>query len=199
MSTEKIEVDVSSSHRLLHPMHTVLVSCVGNDGKPDIITLAWAMPTSIDPPMVAISIAPRRHSHRLIEETREFVVNIPTMDILNETLFCGRVSGRKHDKFEEADLTPLPAKRVKPPAIKECVAHLECKVSNQFATGDHTVFVGEIVEAYADKDAFATEYKLAKARMIFHVGGNKFTTLKAKVSRPRLRIKRLKTDSSRRT
>jgi flavin reductase (DIM6/NTAB) family NADH-FMN oxidoreductase RutF len=73
----------SVQRRLLHPMHTVLVSCVGKAGKPNIITLAWAMPTSISPPMVAISTAPRRHSHALIKETKKFVVNIPTIDMLD--------------------------------------------------------------------------------------------------------------------
>ena len=86
MESEKTEISLSSSHRLLHPMHTVLVSCVGENGKPNIITLAWAMPTSINPPLVAISIAPKRHSHTLIEETKEFVVNVPTMKILRNTV-----------------------------------------------------------------------------------------------------------------
>ena len=127
---EEANVNPSSAYRLLHPMHTVLVSCVGKDGKPNIITLAWAIPTSINPPLVAVSIAPKRHSHILIEETKEFVINIPTVKILKETLFCGRVSGRGHDKFKEAGFTPLPAKKVKPPIIKECVAHLECKLQS---------------------------------------------------------------------
>jgi len=74
---EKVNVAIKSAYRLLHPMHTVLVSCVGKTGKPNIITLAWAMPTSIDPPLVAIGISPRRHSYALIEKTQEFVVNIP--------------------------------------------------------------------------------------------------------------------------
>lgn len=183
--SEKTKDNVSSSSfsKLIHPMHTVLVSCVSKSGKPNIITLAWAMPTSINPPLVAISVAPRRHSHKLIEETKEFVVNIPTIDILKETLFCGRVSGRDHDKFKESGLTPLPAKKVKPPAIKECVAHLECKLLSQHTTGDHTIFVGEIVEAYANKDAFKHKYKLKNAKMLFHLGGNQFATLKPKILR----------------
>jgi len=187
--SEKTKGDISpsSASRLLHPMHTVLVSCVGKSGKPNIITLAWAMPTSINPPLVAISIAPRRHSHGLIEETKEFVVNIPTIDILKETLFCGRVSGKDHDKFKESGLTPLPAKKVKPPAIKECVAHLECKLHSQFTTGDHTIFVGEIVEAYADTDIFTETYNLKKAKMVFHLGGNEFATLNSKVLMPTLK------------
>jgi flavin reductase (DIM6/NTAB) family NADH-FMN oxidoreductase RutF len=183
---EKVNVSPSSAYRLLHPMHTVLVSCVGKTEKPNIITLAWAMPTSSNPPLVAISIAPRRHSHTLIEETKEFVVNIPTMNILKETLFCGRMSGKNHDKFKEASLTPLPARKVKPPIIKECIAHLECKLHNQFTTGDHTIFVGEIVEAYVDKQAFTDKYNLKNARMIFHLGGDEFATLGTKVFKPKL-------------
>jgi flavin reductase (DIM6/NTAB) family NADH-FMN oxidoreductase RutF len=183
---EKVNVNPSFAYRLLHPMHTVLVSCIGKTGKPNIITLAWAMPTSINPPLVAVSIAPKRYSHALIEETKEFVVNIPTMDILNETLFCGRTSGRDHNKFKETGLTPFPSRKVKPPIIKECVAHLECKLHSRLTTGDHTIFVGEIIEAYADKEAFTDGYNLEKARMIFHLGGNNFATLDPKVFTPKL-------------
>jgi flavin reductase (DIM6/NTAB) family NADH-FMN oxidoreductase RutF len=183
---EKVNVNLSTASRLLHPMHTVLVSCIGKTGKPNIVTLAWAMPTSINPPLVAISIAPQRYSHSLIEETREFVVNIPTMEILKETLFCGRRSGRNYDKFKETGLTPQPARRVKPPIIKECIAHLECKLHSQFTTGDHTIFVGEIVEAYAEKEAFTDVYNLEKAEMIFHIGGDEFATLKPKVFKPKI-------------
>jgi flavin reductase (DIM6/NTAB) family NADH-FMN oxidoreductase RutF len=171
---------------LLHPMHTVLVTCKGKTGKPNIITLAWAMPTSMNPPLVAISIAPRRHSHALIEESKEFVVNIPTMDIVDRTLFCGRKSGRGHDKFKETGLTRARAKKLKTPIIEECVAHLECRLHSQHATGDHTIFVGQIVEAYADKTAFQDGYDLKKAKMIFHLGGNKFATLNPKVTEPKL-------------
>jgi len=196
---EKANVSLSSACRLLHPMHTVLVSCVGKRGKPNIITLAWAMPTSIDPPLVAVSIRPERYSYALIEKRKEFVVNIPTMEILKETLFCGRRSGRDYDKFKETGLTPLPARKVKPPIIKECVAHLECKLHSQFITGDHTIFVGEIIEAYADKEAFTDKYNLEKARMIFHIGGDDFAALKPEVFKPRLpRIRKTKTGSSRR-
>ena len=186
MNYEKVEVSVSSSYRLLHPMHTVLVSCVGKRGRPNIITLAWAMPTSINPQLVAASIRPERHSFALIEETKEFVVNIPTIDILKETLFCGRRSGKDYDKFKETNLTPLPARKVKPPIIKECVAHLECKLHSQFTTGDHTIFVGEIVEAYANQEAFTDKYNLKNARMIFHLGGNEFVTLGSRVFKPKL-------------
>jgi flavin reductase (DIM6/NTAB) family NADH-FMN oxidoreductase RutF len=177
----KTNVTISLAYRLLHPMHTILVSCVGKAGKPNITTLAWAMPTSINPPLLAISLAPTRHSHSLIEESGEFIVNIPTLDILQAVYACGSLTGRSFDKFKKTNLTPMLAKKVKAPAIRECIGHLECEVKDKFATGDHTIFVGKIIEAYADMGVFTESYDLKKARMLFHAGGNNFALLDPKL------------------
>ncbi len=178
----KIQVNISQAYRLLHPMHTVLVSAVGNSGKPNITTLAWAMPTSINPPLVAISIAPGRHSHSLIEESGEFIVNIPTLETLQAVYTCGSLSGRSFDKFKKCNLTQMPAKKVKAPAIRECVAHLECEVDGQMTTGDHTIFAGKILEAYADQGAFTEAgYDLKRTHMLYHLGGNNFSVLDPKI------------------
>ena len=172
------------AHQLLHPRHTVLVTCVDKFGRANIITLAWSMPTSINPPMVVISVAPKRLSHRMIKETGEFVVNVPTMEIAKQSLFCGRVSGAKHDKFKETGLTALPARKVKSPIIKECVAHLECELAQTIATGDHTLFIGKVLAAYVNEGVFYRKFKVKKIKPIFHVGGDDFVTLSPKVVTP---------------
>jgi flavin reductase (DIM6/NTAB) family NADH-FMN oxidoreductase RutF len=165
-------------------MHTALVSCLGKAGKPNITTMAWAMPTSINPPLIAVSLAQSRHSHSLIEESGEFIVNIPTLEILQAVVACGSFTGRSFDKFKKANLTQMPAKKVKAPAIRECIAHLECQVKNQITTGDHTIFVGEIIEAYADMGVFTESYDPKKARMLYHAGGNNFLVLEPKIYKP---------------
>jgi len=142
------------------------------------------MPVSHEPPMVAISIAPRRLSHRIIQETGEFVVNVPTMDIVKETLFCGRVSGRTHDKFKEAPLTSAPSKKVQAPIIKECAAHLECKLQKKVTTGDHTVFIGRVVASYVNEGIYDNGFKIDRMKPIFHIGGDNFATLTDKVVSP---------------
>ncbi|HKZ88261.1 MAG TPA: flavin reductase family protein [Candidatus Bathyarchaeia archaeon] len=180
----KLEVNSAYVYRLLHPMHTVLVSCVGKTGKPNITTLAWAMPTSHDPPLIAISISPKRHSHKLIQESEEFTVNIPTLEKLQEVYACGSLTGRSYDKFKKTGLTPIPGRKIKAPAIRECIAHLECKLENQTPTGDHTIFVGRIIEAYADIGAFTESYDLKKARLLFHIGGNNFAVLDPRIYKP---------------
>jgi len=180
----KSNININSSTRLLHPMHTVLVSCVGKSGKPNITTMAWAMPTSHQPPLIAISLAPNRHSHSLIAESGEFIINIPTLEQLQAVLACGAFSGRSFDKFKKANFTLMQAKKVKAPAIRECIAHLECTVEGQFTTGDHTVFIGKIVEAYADQGVFTETYDLKKVRMLYHLGGNNFAVLDPKIYKP---------------
>ncbi len=134
--------------------------------------------------MLILGIGPKRYSHELIEETEEFVVNVPTMEILRETLFCGRRTGREYDKFKETGLTPLPAKTVKPAIIKECVSHLECRLHQQIIIGDHTLFVGEVLAAYADKEAFDERYDLQKVKLIYHMGGDDFLTISPEIVTP---------------
>lgn len=180
---QKIDVSKSAT-RLLHPRHVVIATCVDKAGKPNAITLAWTMPVSNDPPIVAISVSPLRYSHRLISECGEFVLNVPTMDLIKQTLFCGRRSGLEFDKFKETGLTPLPAKKVKPPFIKECIAYLECKVRNQIEAGDHTLFIGDVVAAYANRNVFREVFDIRKAKPIYHIGEDSFVTVTNEVVIP---------------
>ena len=186
MEVKKVNVDLTQAYRLLHPEHTILLSCIDKRGKANIITLAWCMPVSVEPPMLALSIRPTRHSYKMIKQTKEFVINVPTISIIKETLFCGRRSGKQHDKFKETSLTPSPAKMVKPPIIKECVAHLECKLHRKITAGDHTIVVGEILTAYVNEGIFDKIYDLNKVKPIYHMGGDDFATLAPKIVSPQL-------------
>ena len=175
----KIDVGVDLASRLFAPRLTVLATSVDKMGKPNIITLSWAMPISFDPPLVAISVGTRRYSHELIEGCKEFVVNIPPHAILKKVQLCGSRSGRAADKFAEAGLTSIASKRVRPPRIKECIAHLECKLVGRLQTGDHTIFVGKVVAASVDEGAFDSEEDVMNLELfkpIFHLGGDFFST-----------------------
>ncbi|HID95847.1 MAG TPA: flavin reductase family protein [Candidatus Latescibacteria bacterium] len=147
------EVALSQAEkRWKRPERVVLAVSVDEKGKADIIALGWKMRTSFDPPMVAISVGKTRYSHKLISEGKEFVLAIPGEDMSEEVLYCGTHSGRDSDKFKETGLTPLPAKFVSPPLIKECIVNLECKVVGALDTGDHTIFAGQIVNSWASED-----------------------------------------------
>ena len=133
----------------LYPVPVVLVTC--GVEKPNIITLAWVGTVCSDPPMVSIAVRQERHSHQLIEETGQFVVNLPGEELLEATDYCGQVSGREVDKFAATGLTPEPASEVTPPLIAECHVNMECLVRQKLELGSHDLFLGEVVAVHVDE------------------------------------------------
>lgn len=137
---------------MLYPLPAVMVSCQGNDEKPNIITVAWAGTICTNPPMLSISVRPERYSYHIIEESGEFVVNLTTEQLVHATDFCGVRSGRDVDKFNECHLTPLPSKEVKAPGIAESPVNIECKVREIKPLGSHTMFLADVVNVTIDDD-----------------------------------------------
>lgn len=172
----KVPVPFARSLYLLHPYNASLVTSKGRHGRINVMAVAWITPVSVNPPLVAMSIRPERYSHDLIVETEEFVVNVPTFKMAQKVVFCGRRSGRSHDKFKGASLSPQKARKVNAPIIKECVAHLECKLVRTVEIGDHTLMIGQVVAAYASDSYFEEVYNMTKFRPCLHVGKNFFTT-----------------------
>jgi flavin reductase (DIM6/NTAB) family NADH-FMN oxidoreductase RutF len=144
----------------LFPCPVVLVTCVDSKGKPNIITLGWAGVVCSDPPMLGLGIRPHRYSYGLIEGSGEFVVNIPTVEIMRETDFCGMASGRDVDKFSETGLTAEPAEKVKPPLIRECPVNIECVVRDKLPLGVHHLFLGEVVCVHVDRDVLNEDERI---------------------------------------
>lgn len=128
----------------LRPVPVVLVSC-GHGEKANIISIAWTGVLCSNPPQVGIGVRPDRHSHGLIQETGEFVVNVPGEGLLDEVEYCGFVSGRDADKFARQGLTPVPGSAMRTPIIAECPINLECRLVHTLPLGSHDLLVGEVV------------------------------------------------------
>jgi flavin reductase (DIM6/NTAB) family NADH-FMN oxidoreductase RutF len=109
------------------------------------------MKTSASPPMMAISVSPARFTHDLIAHSRQFVLAWPGERLAEATLFCGTHSGRDVDKFAAMNLTPLKGEIVKTPLVRECIANFECRLVGQWTTGDHTIFVGEVLAVWINE------------------------------------------------
>ncbi len=186
MSKKKLE-----SSALIYPVMTALISCQGNEGKPNIITVSWGGILSTYPPVVGISIQKTRHSHGLIIETQEFVINMPSEDMLWIVDYCGWISGTEEDKFNKTKLTPIPGKEVNVPLIKECPINLECKVKDIISLEPYDLFIGEVVATVADEEillpgadkaemiSFKEVIDVTKCKPISYVpGSGKYWTLK---------------------
>jgi len=168
-------IPLQHANRLINHGPTVLITSKLGD-KLNVMTAAWQMPVSFKPLLVATAIGHGRFSHDLILESREFVISIPHANMTEEVLCCGTHSGRDGNKFKICGLTPLKAKKVNAPVIHECIGHIECRLYSHHEAGDHTIFVGEVVEA-AVKDGIFDGYlrvNLGQARTLHHLGGKVF-------------------------
>ncbi len=162
---------------MLYPLPAVLVSCCDKEGKPNMLTVAWAGTICSDPAMVSVSIRPGRYSYNMIKEAGEFVINLTTEELLRATDYCGVVSGRNVDKFKEMNLTPSPSLKVKAPGILESPVNIECKVVEIKPLGTHDMFIAEIVAVQAD-DKYMDEkgsFHLEQSRPITYSHGTYFS------------------------
>ncbi len=133
------------------PMRHFLVTCGRYRDKSNIITVSFCMPVSKAPPLIAFAMGEEAYSNRLLEDNAEFVINVPAYSQKSRIYYCGFHSGRDVDKFRETGLTARAGRKVKAPVIRECIAHMECRVVKKLKTGDKNLIVGEVIESYADK------------------------------------------------
>lgn len=128
---------------MLFPVPAALVS-LGEGEKENVITIAWTGIINSKPPMTYISVRPERYSYDILQESGEFVINIPSASLCRATDLCGVISGKDGNKFQKANLTPIKANKVSCPQIEECPVSLECKVTNKIDLGTHTMFMASI-------------------------------------------------------
>lgn len=139
--------------QLLNPRPAILVGTY-IDGKPNFLTISWAGITSADPPTMSIAVRNIRYSLKGIQENRQFSVNVPSVNMVKETDYCGVVSGSKSDKVRECGFAVFYGELDRAPLIEQCPINIECEVLQIVAVGDHSLVIGKIVESYVTDQCF---------------------------------------------
>lgn len=138
---------ISKAFTLIEPGPVVLITT--NDGeKNNIMTISWTMVMDFSP-RFAITTGSWNYSYNALRNCKECAIAIPTVDLIDQVVGAGTCSGADTDKFGIFGLTPLKAKQVAAPLIKECLANIECKVID--IVEKHNILVLEGVEAYFDE------------------------------------------------
>jgi flavin reductase (DIM6/NTAB) family NADH-FMN oxidoreductase RutF len=138
-------------HRLFYPRQVVLVSAANKD-RANVTAVEWITPVSEKPPALAISLLNTSLTLELICASGEFVVAIPAEKMKDAVLLCGTTSGKFIDKFAEAALTQVKARKVGAPLILEAAANIECRMLSYASAGERTLVTGEVVEVHLPKD-----------------------------------------------
>jgi len=123
------------------------------DGKHNPITISWTMLTSIEPPMMAISVGKERYSAGALRQARQFVLSLPSTKMKDDVLFHGTKSGRDLDKLAKCGTKTQPASKIDSVLLTDAVANFECELVSEHETGDHIIFVGRVVATHVHRDA----------------------------------------------
>lgn len=176
------KLKLSRAFTLMEPGPVVLVTT--NDGKKNnIMTISWT--TVVDfTPVFAITTGEWNYSFAALRKTKECVISIPTVDMLDTVVGIGTCSGADTDKFAKFKLTPVPGKKVKAPLIKECLANIECAVVD--IVKKHNIVVLEAVAAYFDASR-------KEKRTVHAVGDGTFIVDGRKLNRRKLMASKLPT------
>jgi flavin reductase (DIM6/NTAB) family NADH-FMN oxidoreductase RutF len=129
----------------LYPTPTTIVGATVN-GKPNFITIGHI--GIMDHGTISVSMNKRHYTNAGIKENETFSVNIPSVDMVRETDYCGITSGKDQDKSQIFEVFYGQLKSA--PLIKKCPINMACKLVKTVDFAAHDVFVGEIVETYGE-------------------------------------------------
>lgn len=170
---------------MLNPVPVVLVTSIDSKGNKNVFTAAWVGTVCTKPPMVSLSIRPERLSYKYIKDTKEFVINLPSKELVKEVDLCGVKSGKELNKLEKLNLDIEPSKTVKSPIIKDCPVALECKLKDIIPLGSHDLFLAEVTSINIEENLIDKKGKfhLEKADLMCYSHGEYFPIAKKPIGK----------------
>jgi flavin reductase (DIM6/NTAB) family NADH-FMN oxidoreductase RutF len=145
----------------------VLLLTTAHRKRRNVMTMSWHSMLEFEPPQVGCVVSARGLSHRLLRDSSECVLNIPTEAIADKVVACGNTHGAELDKFSRFALDCSPARQVAAPLLDACYASLECRVVDTGMVPKYGFFVLEVVAAWADA-------KVKQPRTLHHRGWGRF-------------------------
>ncbi len=128
-----------------------LITTDGPEG-PNVMAAEWTFNVSYDPFLILVSIDPANRTHDLIREAKEFGVNLVSEDQIAAMAFAGHYSKADTDKLSSELFEVLPGTRIKAPMIGGSLLRAECRLVQEIPMGDHTGFLGEVVDFSVDSE-----------------------------------------------
>lgn len=136
---------------LINPKPALLIGA-NVDDVPNFMTAAWCGIVNSEPPMLSVAIRPHRHTYKGVRQNSTLSVNVPSVDLMRETDYCGLYSGSKDDKVEACGFDIFYGKLKTAPLIEQCPVNLECRVVHQLKLGSHILVIAAIEETYMSKE-----------------------------------------------
>lgn len=157
------------------PLPVVLISTVGKNGVNNIAP--WSCLAPILRPLEEVMLASwiKRDTLDNIRDTGEFVLNIPSVDMLKEVMICAKRFPPEVDEFEKSRLKPIKSIKVKAPGIEGALARAECVLVEEISREKYSLIIGKVVHLEVKDDCFDKngDMDIEKAKPLIAVIGSK--------------------------
>jgi flavin reductase (DIM6/NTAB) family NADH-FMN oxidoreductase RutF len=187
------------------PRPIAWVSTLSASGQPNLAPFSFFNAVCIDPPLLAFAPGLRQPKQtnsphgepkdtlRNVRETKEFVVNIVTYDLLQPMNVTSGEYDSSINEFELAKVTPAPSQLVRPARVAESPVSFECKLHQILdfspAPTSSSLVIGEVVAIHVD-DAHIKNGKLDRNSLdlVGRMGGIQYTrtTNRVELARPKV-------------
>jgi len=155
---KKRNIETNNYSLCFIPAPVYLISTIDENNIYNIAPYGMVMPVSYNPLIVSIGSAKNRDTYRNILQINEFVLNVPSLDLLKKVNRTADPLPSDQDEFIHANLTPIKSEVVRPPRIKECKSHLECKTiwirDVSKTCKDRVIITAEVVALSLDEKLF---------------------------------------------
>jgi flavin reductase (DIM6/NTAB) family NADH-FMN oxidoreductase RutF len=158
----------------LYPLVTAIVGSVVDD-KPDFATIAHVGIAHLKG--ITLGMGRTHLTNEGIRANRAFSVSIPSADLVEVTDHIGMASGKTVDKSGvfQVFYGELPGA----PLVDDCPVTMACRLIEHVELPTHDLFIGEVVETYADRDVLTNGViDIAKVRpLLFDMMSKKYWSL----------------------
>ena len=145
-SKDDKRIRLSENGPMIPPVPAILLTVNGRLGDPKEISVVWTFVLEGKPPQIGISVADYHIAGDLIKMHEEFVLNVPTADMVTAFDTVDMNSSKMGDKYALSKLTEGKAVVVDAPTISEAPIQVECRIFNTIAAPPHrTVFFADVV------------------------------------------------------
>lgn len=141
-------LSAADSKSLFKPGVVALVVSQSDETGPNVMTAAWWMVAGFDPFRYLLAVSHHTYTHDVIENNPEFVLAVPTTEMIDALTLCGSVSGRDVDKIEHLGLETVSGDALDVPLLTNALGNVECEVVKSVDFDGITYYFGEVKNTY---------------------------------------------------
>jgi flavin reductase (DIM6/NTAB) family NADH-FMN oxidoreductase RutF len=130
---------------LRHFPYGLYVITVAHGGEEHGMTANWLTQAAFDPPMVVVAVENTSKTIGMIRDAHHFAINVLQQGQRELAGKLGRTSEQAPQKLKGIKTKPAPVSGA--PVLADSVGWVECRVVATLPSGDHTLVLGEVVEA----------------------------------------------------